>query len=342
MRGIRFAAIAAMLGGALALGHAAPAAAAQMESTSIALPAQTIIFLPVYVAEDKGLWKDLGLDVALHDITGIGSTNAMLGGSVDFAVQSGESLIRGNIRGRHMLGIALMADGEAFELDARKASFPGFDPSAPLAKRMAALKGKKISIDAPNTVVEALVRYFAAKAGLNAKTDMTLVYMQPTEAIAALKSGAIDAAMNNFPWNETAQREGAIVLASGLTDLPELTPTIATTTTTRGDFCDSHQSICEKLVHGYVEAHKFIHEHPDQALQIAEKRMPNANLSDLQKSMPLILKTTPLVPRYQAASFAHAQEIMVAGGVLRKDEMRTSFAGMFTNKYVDMFASASQ
>lgn len=342
MRRIRFAAIAAMLGGALSLTHALPAAAAQMENTSIALPAQTIIFLPVYVAEDKGLWKDLGLNVALHDITGIGSTNAMLGGSVDFAVQSGESLIRGNIRGRHMLGIALMADGEAFELEARKQSFPGFDPSAPLAKRMAALKGKKINVDAPNTVTEALVRYFAAKAGLNAKADLTLVYMQPTEAIAALKSGAIDAAMLNFPWNETAQREGAIVMASGLTDLPELTPAIATTTTTRGDFCDGHASICEKLVHGYVEAHKFIHEHPDQALQIAEKRMPNANLSDLQKSMALIVKTTPLAPRYQAAGFAHAQQIMVAGGMLRKDEMRTSFAGMFTNKYVDMFAPPSQ
>jgi NitT/TauT family transport system substrate-binding protein len=342
MNTVHTAAIAAALVGALTLSRPAPAAAAQMEDTSVALPAQTIIFLPVYVAEDKGMWKDLGLNVTLHDITGIGSTNAMLGGSVDFAVQSGESLIRGNIRGRHMLGIALMADGEAFELDARKQSFPGFDPSAPLAKRMAALKGKKISVDAPNTVVEALVRYFAAKAGLNAKTDMTLVYMQPTEAIAALKSGAIDAAMNNFPWNETAQRGGAIVLASGLTDLPELTPAIATTTTTRSDFCDGHASICEKLVHGYVEAHKFIHEHPDQALQIAEKRMPNANLSDLQKSMPLILKTTPPVPRYQDAGFAHAQEIMVAGGMLRKDEMRTSFAGMFTNKYVDMFAPPSQ
>jgi NitT/TauT family transport system substrate-binding protein len=342
MKGIRVATIAATLGGALALGHAAPAPAAQMENTSIALPAQTIIFLPVYVAEDRGMWKSLGLNVTLHDITGIGSTNAMLGGSVDFAVQSGESLIRGNIRGRHMLGIALMANGEAFELDARAPSFAGFDPAASLAKRMAALKGKKISVDAPNTVVEALVRYFAAKAGLDAKTDMTLVYMQPTEAIAALKSGAIDAAMLNFPWNETAQREGAIVLASGLTDLPELMPTIATTTTTRSDFCNSHASICEKLVHGYVEAHKFIHQHPDQALGIALKRMPNANLSDLKKSMPLILKTTSLVPRYQATGFAHAQDIMIAGGMLRKDEMRTSFAGMFTNKYVDMFAPASQ
>ena len=310
-------------GGRVCAGSVAPAPAAEMEKTSLSLPALTIIFLPVYVAADHGIWKDLGLDVGLHQITGMGATNAMLAGSVDFAVQSGPSLIRGNIRGRHMLGISLMADGVAFAIVGRKQSFPGFDSSAPLAKRMAALKGKKISVDSPNTVTDALVRYFAEKAGLNAKKDMTEVYMHPTEAIAAIRAGSIDAANLNFPWIETAQREGAIELASGVTDVPELLPTIATTTTTRQGFCDSHASICEKLAHGYVLAHKFIHEHPDEALQIALKRMPKANLSDLQEIHAAILKTTPKVPRYDAAAFLHAQQIMIYGGMLKKSEART-------------------
>ena len=166
--------------------------------------------------------------------------------------------------------------------------------------------------------------------------------MQPSEAIAALKSGAVAANMLNFPWAETAQRvAGGVEIASGVTDLPELLPTAATTTTVRQGYCDSHASICEKLVHGYVLAHKFIHEHPDEALQIALKRMPTANLSDLQKSMPIIVKTLPEVPRYDPAAFKHAQQIMIVGGMMRKDEARTSFDDMFTNKYVDMFAKPS-
>jgi sulfonate transport system substrate-binding protein len=342
MKIFQSAAIATTLLGTLAFGWTDTAAAAQMEQASMALPALTIIFLPVYVAEDEGMWRNLGLDVTLHQITGLGSTNAMIGGSVDFAVQSGESLIRGNIRGRHMLGIALMADKEAFELVGRKQSFPGFDLSAPIGKRMAALKGTKVSVVSPNAVPDALVRYFTAKAGLDAKRDMTLVYMQPTEAIAALKSGAIDAAMLNFPWVETAVREGAIKLASGLTDLPELTPAIATTTTARGDYCDGHASVCGKLARGYVLAHKFIHEHPDEALKIALRRMPRANLSDFQKSMPLILESTPPLPRYEETAFAHTQQIMVVGGMLRKDEMRQSFTGMFTNKFVNIAANLPQ
>ena len=336
---LRTAALAAALVGTLGLALPAPAAAADMENASIALPALTVLFLPVYVAEDRGIWKSLGLNVTLHEIVGMGSTNAMLAGSVDFAVQSGESLIRGNIRGRHMLGVALMADGIDFDLIAGKALATSINMSEPVEKRVAALKGKQVSADAPNTVIDGVLRYFVAKAGLDPKTDVTTVYMQPSEAIAALKSGAVAASMLNFPWAETAQREaGGVDIASGVTDLPELLPTAATTTTVRQGYCDSHASICEKLVHGYVLAHKFIHDHPDQALQIAVKRMPKANLSDLQKSMPIILKTLPEVPRYDAAAFEHAQQIMIVGGMMRKDEARTSFNDMFTNKCVDMFA----
>ena len=336
---LRTTALAAALASALAM--AAPAQAADMEQTSIAMPALTITFLPVYVAEDLGFWKKLGLDVTLHDITGMGSTNAMLAGSVDFAVQSGPSLIRGNIRGRKMVGIAEMADHEAFALVVRKEAFPGLDLTGSLKERVAALKGKKISVDSPNTVVDVLLRYYAQKAGLDAKTDMTEVYMQPTEAIAAMKSGAIQAAMLNYPWVETAQREGAAMLVNAITELPELTPTMATTTTTREGFCNDHESICAKLAHGYVLSHKFIHEHPDEALEVALKRMPKANRSDLEKSLHTMLKATPEVPRYDAAAFPHTQELMVFGGMMQESEARKSFEGMFTNKYVDMFAKST-
>lgn len=336
---LRSAALIAAFAGAFAL--AGPARADTTEQTSIALPATTITFLPVYVAADMGMWKKLGLDVALHDITGMGSTNAMLAGSVDFAVQSGASLIRGNIRGRHMTGIALMADGVDFAILANKSTMHGLTMQSPLKQRVATLKGEKISVDAPNTVVDILLRYFAAKDGLNAKSDMTEVYMQPTEAIAAMKSGSIQGAVLNYPWVETALREGNVLVASGATDVPELLPTIATTTTTRQGFCDSHQSICAKLAHGYVEAHKFIHDHPQQALEIALKRMPGADKADLESSMDELIKTTPLVPRFDEAAFKHAQDFMIFGGILQKDDAQKNFGSMFTNKYVDMYASSS-
>jgi ABC-type nitrate/sulfonate/bicarbonate transport system substrate-binding protein len=315
------------------VGLALPALAAQ-EETSVALPALTITFTPVYVAKDAGIWEKEGLDVKLHDITGMGSTNAMLSGSVDFGVQSGPSLIRGNIRGQKMVGVALMASGVAFEITMRKESLGGVTASSPFKARMAALKGKKVAVDSPNTVVEGFLRYVAAKGGLDPVREYTVTYMQPPAMLAALKTGAIDAGVFTFPWTKTSQRQGDVLVASGLSDVSELLPTTATTTTTRPDFCDKKPSVCTKLVRGYVLAHGFIHDRPNDAIEILKKRMPKADVSDLTSSFAEMRKNTPRIPSYTESSFVNAQKLMIVGGMIKEEEKVNDFSAMYTNKFV--------
>jgi NitT/TauT family transport system substrate-binding protein len=312
---------------------AATPALAQEEKTSIALPALTITFTPVYVAKDAGIWQKEGLDVTLHDITGIGSTNAMLSGSVDFGVQSGPSLIRGNIRGQKMMGVALMANGVSFELTMRKEAAGGLTIAAPLAERMKLVKDKKIAVDSPNTVVEGFLRYVAAKGGLVPR-DIVLSFMQPPAMMAALKSGAIDGGVHTFPWTKTSQRQGDVLFASGLVDVPELLPTTATSTTTRPDFCDQKPSVCAKLVRGFKASHAFIQDRRDEALAIVKKRMPNTHEEDLTGSFAEMVKTTPRVPSFTEAHFANAQKLMLVGGMIKEDEKVSSFSHMYTNKFV--------
>jgi NitT/TauT family transport system substrate-binding protein len=323
--------VAVALTAAVALGGAARA---EDDKTSIALPALTITFTPVYVAQDLGMWKKDGLDVTLHDIVGLGSTNAMLSGSVDFGVQSGPSLIRGNIRGQKMMGVALMAAGVAFELTMRKESAGGMTMATPVAERAKAIKGKKVAVDSPNSVVEGFLRYIASKGNLTPGRDYTVSFMQPPEMLAALRSGTIDGGVHTFPWTKTSQRQGDILFASGITDVPELLPTVGTSTTTRPDFCEKKPSVCAKLAHGFVLAHAFIHEHPQESLDVLKKRMPTTNEADLTGSFAEMVKTTPKVPSFTEAAFASAQKLMLAGGMLKEDEQVKDFSAMYTNKFV--------
>jgi ABC-type nitrate/sulfonate/bicarbonate transport system substrate-binding protein len=282
-----------------------------------------------------GFWDKLGLDVSLHNITGMGATNAMLAGSVDFTVNSGESLVRGNMRGQKMLGVALMANGIAFEIDMTKKAAGKITMAAPLAERAKVLKGKTFAMASPKTVVDGVLRYIASKAKLDPERDYKVTYLLPQASLAALKSGDIDGAVLNFPWTKTAQREGAVLVASGLTDLPELQPTAATSTTTKPEFCKEHRSICEKLVKGYVQAHAFIHDHPDQVLEVAKKRMPKTNPADIAASLKSLAENTPRIPVYREEFFKHAQQLMLAGGMIRKDEMLSSFKDIYTNEFVE-------
>jgi ABC-type nitrate/sulfonate/bicarbonate transport system substrate-binding protein len=322
-----------LLAAALAALVATPTLA-QEEKTSLALPALTITFTPVYVAKDLGIWQKEGLDVDIHNIVGLGSTNAMLSGSVDFGVQSGPTLIRGNMRGQKMMGVSLMAAGVAFELTMRKEAAGGMTVATPLAQRAASLKGKKIAVDSPNSVVEGFLRYVAAKGGLSGGRDYTMSFMQPPEMLAALRTGTIDGGVHTFPWTKTSQRQGDVLFASGIIDVPDLLPTVGTSTTTRPDFCDKKPSVCTKLVRGYVLAHAYIHDHPKEALEVLKKRMPNTHMDDLTGSFAEMVKTTPKVPSFPAASFANAQRLMLVGGMIKEDEQVKDFSAMYTNKFV--------
>jgi NitT/TauT family transport system substrate-binding protein len=313
-----------------------PNARAETEKTSLALPTLTVTFMPVYVAKDLGFWDKLGLEVTLHDITGMGATNAMLSGSVDFTVQSGESLIRGNMRGQKMLGLAQMASGVAFEIIMNKAKAGNVTMATPLAERAKVLKGTKVSLASPKTVVEGFLRYVAAKGGLDPDRDYTMTFMLMPASLAALKTGDIDAAALNFPWTRMGQRDGAVLVASGLSDVPELLPTLATTTTTRPDFCKEKRSICVKLVKGYVQAHAYVHDNPRGTLEVAKKRLPKTHPDDLTASLDALRKDTPRVPAYDEGGFKHAQELMLVGGMIRKDEMMSSFKDIYTNEFVDL------
>src|SRR5262245_24691827 len=216
-----------LLAGALLFG-ACPKAIAQEEETSLALPALALVFSPIYIADSAGLWAKHGLKVKLHDITGIGSMNAVLAGSVDFTNSSGPTVIRANIRGQKVLGIGSTYDGLPFELVMRKEIMDaaGVTESSPIEKRVQAIKGKKISLTSPNTIPHGYLRYFARKGGLNPDRDFQLASMAPEAGLAALKTAATDGYVQGPPWTVIATHQNlAVRLDSSLRgQMPEMLP----------------------------------------------------------------------------------------------------------------------
>ena len=80
-------------------------AAGNAENVVLAVPNVALTFAPGYLAEDWGLFAKQGLNVKSVVITGIGSANAVISGSADFAEISGATLTRAAARGQRMVGI---------------------------------------------------------------------------------------------------------------------------------------------------------------------------------------------------------------------------------------------
>src|SRR4051812_50162772 len=83
--------------------HAQPGGGA--ENVVLAVPNVALTFAPGYLAEDLGLFAKHGLNLKSVVITGIGSANAVISGSADFAQISVATLTRAAARGQRLLGI---------------------------------------------------------------------------------------------------------------------------------------------------------------------------------------------------------------------------------------------
>src|SRR6185437_11811759 len=146
LRGLTLAGLGlALLGLPMMVG---PACAAP-DSTTLSLPGEGVTFLPIYAAQDAHFFEKEGLAVKTVHLPGVGTTNAVISGAVDFGISNGVSLTRAAAHGQNMLAIASMSDRPGWTLVMRKdvVDASGINLKAPLKERMQILKGHSFAID---------------------------------------------------------------------------------------------------------------------------------------------------------------------------------------------------
>lgn len=326
--------LAGLLAGASLL--AAPAAA-DAQSTTLALPATAVHFTPIYIAADAGLWKARGLDVKLPLIAGPGATNAVIAGSADFASTAATSVLRAAARGQPMLVIATTHAEFLAEIviSPKAAEKAGFDPKADFATRARSLKGMTLAIDAPLGLPHGLIKYIGSKVGMNADRELVLTPMQPPNMVASLKSGAIDGFIFSEPFVSTAVEDGAVVaIRNSRYDLPEINPYASNVIVTRPEYCKQSADVCAKLVAGLNEALKMMQDEPEKARAILRARFANLPAGVLDRSFDLIRSTSPKTAVTEVKALQNTQQFALAGGTLKPEEKRDDLSSLFTNDYV--------
>jgi NitT/TauT family transport system substrate-binding protein len=311
-------------------------ARADVEHTSIAIPATVVLFLSEFVAEDQRLWEQQQLDVKVQFIAGVGAMNAVISGSTDFSMSSGGSLTRAASRGQSLLAIANMNNHNGQDIVIRKdvAEAAHFDPKAPLAERARILKGKTIGIDAVQSVVHSIVRVVAKEGGID-PDSVTVSPMQPADTLGAFARHAIDGFAGGPPWTQQVVTEGtAVLVANGVAGEPkQFDPIGSVMVVTRSDFCKQHQSVCVKMGHAMKLAADFIHDHPGECVAILKKRFPNVADAVLKASYEAVRDMTPQPPAPEAQQLANAENMNVAAGFMKPDEKLKSYDALFTADY---------
>jgi ABC-type nitrate/sulfonate/bicarbonate transport system substrate-binding protein len=316
-------------------------ASADTEQATLALPAIASIFTSLYVAQDAGIYKEVGLEVKEQVIQGIGSANAVIAGSIDFSSSSGVTLTRASARQQPVIGIANTYNRLGFWIVIKKsiADERHFDPKAPLAERAKLMKGLRFAVGGIQAIPDSYAKAIAKIGGLDPDKDIVRAGITPQETFGSMQAGAIDGASIGPPVVEQLlQNNFAVVLANGTmgnpVDPPWLSHIDANVILVRKQTCTDRRSLCQKMGQAMVKAAAYVHQHADETKKILAKRLNIADADVLQKTYEVTVAATPLAPVLDAKALETADQLNVEAGFLPADDKLKSYDHIFTNEFV--------
>jgi len=234
------------------------AQALEKPKTTIAVGGKNLLYyLPLTVAEQLGYFKDEGLDVTIVDFAG-GSRalQAVVGGSADVVSGAFEHTVNMQFKGQAMRAFVLQGRAPQIVLGVNPKTMPDF-------KTVADLKGKKIGVTAPGSSTNVMVNFVLAKAGLK-PGDVSIIGVGASNgAVAAMRSGQIDAISNLDPVITLLARSGDLKVVTDTRVVAEADrvfggPMPAGCLYCPQAFIDKHPNTVQALANAIVRADKWI------------------------------------------------------------------------------------
>jgi NitT/TauT family transport system substrate-binding protein len=243
-----------LIGAAAAL--AAPALlhaqALEKPRLGIAVGGQNLLYyLPLTIAQQLGYFKAEGLEVTIVDFAGgARALQAVVGGSADVVSGAFEHTVNMQFKGQPMRAFVLQGRAPQIVLGVNPKTLGGY-------KGTADLKGKKIGVTAPGSSTNVMVNFILAKAGLK-PADVSIIGVGASQgAVAAMRSGQIDAISNLDPVITLLARSGDLKIVAE-SDKIFGGPMPAGCLYAPQAFIDKNPATTQALANAIVRANKWI------------------------------------------------------------------------------------
>jgi len=335
MLNLRTGMAAAALG--VAVGLCPSDGTAQETEVVMALPAPTMTFSSVFLAEDAGFFKKEGLKVSLRNLVGVAATNAVIAGSADFTMGTGPVFLRAAAQGQRLLALANLIDRPLVELVLRKdvAEAAKISPQMSLAERGKVLKDKTIGIQGVGSIIHAWTRLVGHRAGLDVEKDFRIAPMNPPAMLPALDSKQLDGYATSLPFTTQAVLKGsAVMLASGFDAAPDLLPFAYGLVYTRPQTCTEKRDLCVRMARAMANANAFIHGKPDEALALLKKRFARMDQDLLAAAWQTVSKAHAKDIKVTLPALDHSQKVSLEASLLKPEDALKSFDGLYTDEFV--------
>lgn len=179
------------LPGFCALAQTAPL---EHPSITLAVGGKSVLYhLPLTIAEQRGYFKQAGLDVRIVDFAGgAKALQALIGGSADVVSGAYEHTIKMQSKQQFITAFILTSQTPQIVIATSRKNLPTYQQATDL-------KGKKIGISAPGSSTQMVASYWLTTQGINAQEVTWIAVGTGSGAVEALRSGKIDAIAHTEP-----------------------------------------------------------------------------------------------------------------------------------------------
>ena len=238
-------------------------AAAELVRTAI--PRATLNYLSLPVAEVKGYFRDQALENQTIVIPGVNAIAALVSGDVDYSGAGGSGM-RAALRGAPIKAIMFQTEKVTWYLLA-----------AADIQKISDLKGKRVAIGTVGDTQDALITMLVEREGVSGR-DITRVALPSRNAsttILSLKTGAFSAAVVNADESLLGEKEGLRTLAF----VGDLFPYPFQGFVATDRMIAERPNDIKRWLRAMARALIFIREKPEEAADIAIKKIPMGNMS---------------------------------------------------------------
>ncbi|SAK90063.1 transport protein [Caballeronia calidae] len=245
---------------ALVNASAARAAAAPVpEKPRLHLAAAGVGFpyLPFIIADSRGYFRQAGLDIEIGVFSGgAKALQAMMGGSADIVAGAYSNTITMAAKGQKLVSFVTLASCPGWVFGTTRASHDK-------VKTYADLKGMRIGVSSPGSSFHMGVNYLLSKAGVKPGDVSIIGVGSSAGAIAAARSGQIDALMSNDPVATVLQGSGDLFPLAVMRDPAGTRATLggdypeAAIYTTR-DFAARYPNTVQAVTNAVLEAERWM------------------------------------------------------------------------------------
>jgi NitT/TauT family transport system substrate-binding protein len=234
-------------------------------------------YLPLWVAQDKGLFRKYGTGSEVITFQGGPlAVQSLLSGEIKFHVGAANSIIDAQVGGAKIVMVSIFINTLPYTLVASEK-----------IRSAEQLRGKRFAVSRLGAVSDVSLRMALKNMGTDAKDAVILGIGDQSSRFASLKAGVVDATVISPPLTITARKLGFNLLGSFQDAGIEWA---YNSISISADYARTNRETIVNFLRAFVSGLAFIHKDREESLRILSKWMRLTDREALEETYDHLLK----------------------------------------------------